>query len=105
MWDIHEERTMPESPEQTAEPQQQKWISPKEAVAAAYGYFTELTGIATGVTVEEVELSQDHHWMVTLGHSDQGGGLPVPLGGRKQYKVFRVRADTGEVVSMKIRDI
>jgi len=97
---------MPESPEQTTETKQQERIPPKEAVSAAYVYFKELTGIIDGVTVEEVELSEDgNDWMVTLGHSDPAGGLPIPLGGRKQYKIFRVRADTGDVLSMKIREI
>jgi hypothetical protein len=65
--------------------------------------------------LEEVELSPDEgHWDVTLGWVEPAvrsvGGLS--LGGvtaiqklPRVYKLFRVDAATGEVLSMKIRDV
>jgi hypothetical protein len=52
------------------------------------------------VLLEEVELSDDgQFWYVTLGWDADR------LGTKRIYKVFKIRADDGEVVSMKMRTI
>lgn len=55
--------------------------------------------------LEEVEpgkTGRNDAWLITLSMQDRAG-----LGslGRREYKVFTVRRDTGEVVSMKIREL
>lgn len=77
-----------------------KGISAKEAVVAASKHFMEVTGNTSGVTVEELELSKDgKHWLVTLGYQEVG------YLAQKSYKVFKVNAKTGSVVSMKMRGV
>jgi len=59
----------------------------------------------SGIRLEEVELGKigrNDAWLITLSLPDRAG-----LGslGRREYKVFTVRCDNGEVVSMKIREL
>ncbi len=76
-------------------------ISPQEAAAAASRYYNALTGLGQAATVEEMELNDDGtRWLVTLGLVDSPFGFAA-----KTYKVFDVDAYTGEVLSMKIRQI
>lgn len=79
-------------------------INVKEAVTAALTYAAELG--RPGATLEEVERSSDdQYWFVTLGFARQISQFSI-MGGQKyepDYKVFKVDAETGEVVSMKIR--
>jgi hypothetical protein len=50
--------------------------------------------------LEEVELSDDEKfWLVTLGWDADR------LGTSRIYKIFKVRAEDGEVVSVKIRTL
>lgn len=80
-------------------------ITAKEAVAAAAKYFVDVTGITAGVSVEEVELSEDgKYWMVTLGFRDPRDFASVFAVERRDYKKFKIHAVTGAVVSMKIRE-
>ena len=93
-------------------------IDVAQAANAAIQYAQKLFPTAHEFTLEEVELSEDQKfWMITLGYARkkllpepelhplfalQGSVLP------KQkydiaYKVFRVNAETGEVVAMKMR--
>ena len=78
-------------------------ISARDAVLAASRYFQEVAGYSGPLTVEEVELSQDGRWAVTLGYMDQNAG-PFAFQAKKQYKTFRVHDRTGVVESMKIRE-
>ena len=79
-------------------------ISVKEAVRKAADYFEDLYhGQFKNVLLEEVELS-DGYWLVTLGYDV----VPVfsQLSGiRRRFKVFKVNGETGEVISMKIREV
>lgn len=79
-------------------------IEVKKAVAAALTYAQELG--RSGATIEEIDRTEDdRYWLVTLGFMRPLSDLAV-LGGYKQqpdYKVFKVDAETGEVLSMKIR--
>ena len=82
------------------ESEKKQRIAPRDAAAAAGKYFGELTGTQQALSVEEIELSEDgRYWFVTLGFS-----LSYLIG-PKSYKVFKVDAYTGEVLSMKIREL
>lgn len=92
-------------------PQKAQPISPKDAVIAASTYFTEVTGYTSGLSVEEIELTEDGGtWLVTLGYVTEDVTQPIPLHITfprqcMAYKVFAVNAVTGEVTSMKIRQV
>lgn len=80
----------------------------KEATAKAFEYFATIYGTETsGLRLEEVELSDDGYWLVTLSFQP---GSDIALlfnkaGVPREYKVFRILANTGEVKSMKIRKV
>lgn len=91
-------------------------ISVQTAVERAVLYFRSLVlgfnKVAqkpiTNVTLEEVERSPDQKfWLVTLGFNEprESPQLPkflqVPV---RTLKVFKVNAQSGEVVAMKIRE-
>ena len=80
-------------------------ISVKEAVASAVEFARAMLGAAVAdILLEEVEHSQEGPndvWLITLSVPGRTG-LGV-LG--RDYKRFAVRADTGEVLSMKIREL
>jgi hypothetical protein len=80
-------------------------ISVKEAAQKAAEYFTGLYGDQfVNVLVEEVELTGDY-WLITLGY-DRAPVLPrFGLKGPRAFKVFKVDGETGEVISMKIREV
>ena len=84
-----------------------------EAVESAVQYMKALyPGRQIGdVLLEEVELSDDDKvWTVTISFLLSETALMAVLKGRptptgRLYKEFRIRTDTGEVRSMKIRKI
>jgi hypothetical protein len=81
-------------------------IELKKAVCAAIGFAREVYGGDLGVTLEEVEpSSDDRYWLITLGFVDNANPFAVIAVGRanSDYKVFKVDAESGEVISMKIR--
>jgi len=76
----------------------------KAAAKAAKEFFVAVSEKApVDVMLEEIEWSDDDHWLVTLGYAGQylEQVLGTSLG--RRYKVFKIDASTGEVVSMKIR--
>jgi hypothetical protein len=89
----------------------------KDAVRKVVAYFSKLyPKLVTGANLmlEEVEESEDgSYWLVTLGYDMQRhaasfpGGLKGVFGPEvdRNYKVFKVDAKTGRIVSMKIRSI
>ncbi len=80
-------------------------ISPQEAANAAAKYLNGLLRLERAPTVEEVEFSDDaNEWLITLGYMPTDNQFAFSLG-QKDYKVFRIKADSGEIVSMKIRKI
>ena len=96
-------------------------VEVKTAVASAAEYAKEWLG-SDKVFLEEVELSKRGDsaiWLITLSIPRRDEPLaargwasvnlhPSPaelLYGRREYKVFEVDAETGEVRSMKIRDM
>ncbi|UBF30508.1 hypothetical protein K9N68_35610 (plasmid) [Kovacikia minuta CCNUW1] len=96
-------------------------IDVKAAVSAAYQYLQFLQDTMGGkledLRLEEVELSDDKtSWLITLGYD-----LPVKNRSqleellaspsrpkqtfKREYKLFRVNSETGEVEAMKIRAV
>jgi hypothetical protein len=80
-------------------------INVKQAVTKAAEYFADLYHDQfTNVLLEEVELSNGY-WLITLGY-DRAPVLPrFGLKGPRAFKVFKVDGETGEVISMKIREV
>lgn len=88
-------------------------ISMKQAVASAVDFAKALYAEEhlTDLQVEEIESSEDDKlWFITLGWGAPPGSEPGLFGGlssavmRRVYKVFSIDAETGEVISMKIRE-
>jgi hypothetical protein len=83
----------------------QGMITVKEAVAKAIEFAQGMLGVpASEVLLEEVELGKDGPndvWLITLSAPGRAGIAVL----RRDYKKFIVRGDTGEVVSMKIREL
>jgi hypothetical protein len=78
-------------------------IAARQAAVAAAAYLSQIVGPGLNPVVEEVELDDtDRYWLITLGYQAPGA---FPFAGSKEYKVFKVDSYTGEVVSMKIREI
>ncbi len=76
----------------------------KKAVAFA-GAVLEPQRVGT-ILLEEVEPATENGeevWKITLSLTDPGS--PLSFSGHRQYKTFTVNADTGEVVSMTIRQL
>jgi len=94
-------------------------IDVQEAVRKAVSYFHKLLpqlGRNANVMLEEVEESEDgSHWLITIGYDVeralspaqrnlQSVLSPMPPVVRK-YKIFKVDAKTGRILSMKIRSV
>jgi hypothetical protein len=78
-------------------------IDAKEAVKRAMAYFLNLVENKDlpGLELEEVEKSEDGlYWLITLSYVRR-----VLLSEHRIYKQFKVEAQTGEVVSMTIRQL
>jgi len=87
-------------------------IDVKEATQRALAYFEKLYGEEefTNVLLEEVEKSEEEgmsYWLITIGFTEPEtmGGPLSPLSTRRRYKRFKIDAETGEVVAMKIRSL
>jgi len=63
---------------------------------------------AQKVQLEEVELTGDRaYWMITLSYEGVSTSVASSLlvGKSLIYKIFKLDAETGDVISMKIREI
>ena len=83
-------------------------INVKEATDKAKEYLLSFFPDAENVQLEEVELTVDKaHWLVTISYEGTSNSVASSLlvGKTVLYKVFRIDAKIGEVISMKIRDI
>ena len=85
-------------------------IDVKEAVRIAFDYVQELYAPEEipDLTLEEVELSKDEEfWLITLSFLKSATRSPLEAmtsqHGAPTYKVIRVRSESGQVHSMKIR--
>lgn len=81
----------------------------REAAQRASEYFAGLyadQGVSN-VQLEEVELTDDgQYWLITLSYPLIGSNpLPLSIVSKRNYKVFKIDAKTGEVKSMKIRNL
>jgi hypothetical protein len=84
----------------------------KEAAHRASEYFAGLYADedVENVQLEEVELTDDgQHWLITLSYpvvpAADRPGMPFSFAMKRKYKVFKIDAKTGEVKSMKIRNV
>lgn len=83
-------------------------INVKEASNKAKEYLVSFFPDAEQVQLEEVELSGDKtHWLITLSYEGVSASVASSMlvGKSVLYKIFKLDAETGEVLSMKIRDI
>lgn len=76
-------------------------IDVKQAADIASQYLISLfPNKAFSIQLEEVELSEDgKYWYITLSFKER------PVSGFKNYKLFKINAETGQVHSMKIRKV
>ena len=84
-------------------------IDAKAAATVAIKYFNDFYAGSgfSDVKVEEVELTDDNKWLITLGYFDPRKDDPSPLVftyGKRKYKIFSIDQD-GVVKSMKIRSV
>ncbi|NQE44686.1 hypothetical protein C5S31_01520 [ANME-1 cluster archaeon GoMg2] len=79
--------------------EEKRRLTAKEAAEVAAKYLAELSSLnRLDISIEEIELSSDeNYWSITLGHPRSY------FGPAKEYKVIKVDAETGEVLSMKMR--
>jgi len=61
------------------------------------------TGAILLAEVDSAGLNGGAAWIITLSLPDPG--FPMPIGAHRQYKTFTVDGETGEVLSMKIRQL
>ena len=87
-------------------------LTAKQAASVAAKYLKDLIPSAEGVLLEEVdqEISRGKlTWNITLSFVPGSGSgvsiLPYTISGKKDYKAFRIDATSGEVISMKIRNV
>ena len=81
----------------------------QEAAQKAMAFARESLGSerTQGLQLEEIESAKEgpHEvWRITLSMPDSLNPLAA-LGGRREYKTFAVVKSTGEVLSMKIREM
>ncbi|MCD4709913.1 MAG: hypothetical protein K8R52_03645 [Bacteroidales bacterium] len=83
-------------------------INVKEATDKAKEYLVSFFPDVEQVQLEEVELTGDKtHWLITLSYEGVTGSVASSMlvGKSVLYKIFKLDAEHGEVISMKIRDI
>jgi hypothetical protein len=89
-------------------------ISVKEAVSKAFEYAHDLykPQEIPQLMLEEVELDEEKkHWLVTLGYKSyrtiQKQMLPLTTEKEsvREYKIFRIDAQDGQFISLKIREV
>ena len=78
--------------------------TPKEIVEVAYNYLISVTsgkGIANP-RVEEIEqIEENKFWRVVLSYEAIG---QFPFENKKEYKEFKINAEDGTVIYMKIKN-
>ena len=83
-------------------------INVKEASDKAKEHLLSFFPEAEQVQLEEVELTEDKiHWLITLSYEGITSSVASSMlvGKSLLYKIFKLDAENGEVISMKIRDI
>lgn len=86
---------------------EQKRISAQDAAQNAMKYYQQLSGDYNNSTIEEIELSEDgKEWLITLGiRVSTSTAVMIYAQMEKSYKIFRIDAENGDVLSMKIRTV
>lgn len=82
-------------------------LTAQEAVKKAVEYYREISNLHYQPTVEEVDKSEDGDWLITLGieRADKINAVSALYGNTKVvYKIFSIDVESGDVLSMKIRD-
>jgi hypothetical protein len=88
----------------------------RSAVMQAQNYFQSIQDMLGNsledLRLEEVELSDDkQYWLITLGYSRLADKSKNPLlegiipVSQREYQLFKVNSETGEVEAMKIREV
>ena len=83
-------------------------INVKEATDKAKEHLLAFFPDAEQLQLEEVELSEDKvHWLITLSYEGVSSSVASSMlvGKSLLYKIFKLDAKNGEVISMKIRNI
>jgi len=83
-------------------------INVKTAIDKAKKHLMAFFPEAENVQLEEVELTNDKtHWLITLSYEGVSASVASSLlvGKSVIYKQFKLDAESGEVIAMKIRDI
>jgi len=83
-------------------------IDVKQASDKAREHLVTFFPDAEMVQLEEVELTEDKaHWYITLSYEGVSHSVASSLlvGKSVRYKIFKLDAESGDVISMKIRDI
>jgi hypothetical protein len=76
-------------------------IDVKTAIRTAIEFLNEFKEFfrPEDIRLEETEFDEHGYWLITLSYRD------VSSFDRREYKIFRVDAQTGEVKSMKVRTL
>lgn len=83
----------------------EKKITAKQASDKAMSHFWELYGEKIPLQVEETEMNEDgKNWLITLSYEEHDPSINL-IFAKKVYKIFKINAITGKVISMKIRKI
>lgn len=71
------------------------------------GLYADQADSFSNVQLEEVELTDDgQYWLITLSYiPPTAPNTLLVVGHKRKYKVFKISAGTGEVKSMKIRNV
>lgn len=95
-------------------------VDVRSAVGAARNYLQQVTDLLLdpvqeikGLRLEETELSEDkQYWLITLGfdrpvdaHRDPLQSIGMSQKYEREYRIFKIDAQTGEVQAMKIREL
>lgn len=83
-----------------------KMIDVKKAIEIASDKLLSFYPEVSKVLMEEVEITDNKkHWNITLSYSEPTETIGyISFGGRRKYKIFKIDAEKGEIVSMKIRN-
>ncbi len=85
-------------------------IDVKKAAQISADYMKGFFPESDSIRLEEVEITDDKKfWIITLSYSqddiDQNSPFLGIKGGKiKKYKIFKIKSESGEVLSMKIRE-
>lgn len=92
-------------------------VDVKSAITAARDYIKEIQGLLDNplenLRLEEVERTEDDkYWLITLGYDDPEGLKHIPAFltpetklSSREYKLFRINSESGQVEATKIRKV